>query len=61
MVCTRPCKPAEQQQLYDLLDHPDPQVRRRAKALLLSAQGHSANQLVPMVNLTAKSIRRRCT
>lgn len=58
MVCTRPFKPGEQQQLYDLLDHPDPQIRRRAKAVLLSVEGLSANQLVPMVSLTAKSIRK---
>lgn len=34
MVCTRPFKSGEQQQLHDLLDHH--QVHRRAKALLLS-------------------------
>lgn len=58
MLSTRSFHTDEQQQLYDLLDHPDPQVHRRAKAVLLSAEGYSANQLVSRVNLTAKSIRK---
>lgn len=61
MLCTRAFQPGEKQKLYALLDHPDPQIRRRAKAVLLSAEGHSANQLVPRVNLTAKSIRKWLT
>ena len=58
MLFARPFQPGEEQQLDALLDHPGPQIRRRAKPLLLSACGHSANRLVPMVNLTAKSIRK---
>jgi len=58
MLSTRSFSQDEKQRLYELLDHPDPQIRRRAKAVLLSAEGPSANQLVPMVNLTAKSIRK---
>ena len=61
MLSTRSFHKDEQQQLYDLLDHPDPQVHRRAKAVLLSAEGYSANQMVPLVNLTAKSIRKWIT
>lgn len=61
MLCTRAFQPGEKQKLYALLDHPDPQIRRRTKAVLLSAEGHSANQLVPRVNLTAKSIRKWLT
>lgn len=61
MLCTRAFQPGEKQQLYALLDHPDPQIRRRTKAVLLSAEGPSANQLVPRVNLTAKSIRKWLT
>lgn len=58
MVRVRPLSKAEEQQLYRLLDHPDPQIPKRAKAVLLSAQGYSANEMVPVVNLTAKSIRK---
>ena len=58
MLSVRPISKAEEQQLYRLLDHPDPQVQKRAKAVLLSAQGYSANEMVPLVNLTAKSIRK---
>ena len=58
MLSVHPLSKAEEQQLYQLLDHPDPQVQKRAKAVLLSAQGYSANQMVPMVNLTVKSIRK---
>lgn len=58
MLSVRPLSKAEEQQLYSLLDHPDPQVQKRAKAVLLSAQGYSANEMVPLVNLTAKSIRK---
>ena len=63
MLCVRPLSRKEKDQLYGLLDHPKPQVRKRAKAVLLSSEGYSANQMVPLVNLlvnlTAKSIRKR--
>jgi len=58
MLCVRPLSQKEKDQLYELLEHPDPQVRRRAKAVLLSSEGYSANEMVLMVNLTAKSIRK---
>lgn len=56
MLCVRPLFRKEKDQLYGLLDHPKPQVRKRAKAFLLSSEGYSADQMVPLVNLTAKSI-----
>ena len=58
MLCVRPLFRKEKDQLYELLDYPEPQVRKRAKAVLLSAEGYSANEMVPLVNLTAKSIRK---
>jgi len=58
MLCVRPIPQKEKDQLYELLEHPDPQVRKRAKAVLLSSEGYSANEMVLMVNLTAKSIRK---
>ena len=58
MLCVRPIPQKEKDRLYELLDHPEPQVRKRAKAVLLSSEGYSANEMVLMVNLTAKSIRK---
>jgi len=58
MLCVRPLSQKEKDRLYELLDHPEPWVRKRAKAVLLSSEGYSANEMVPMVNLTAKSIRK---
>lgn len=58
MLSVRAVSQEERQQLYDLLEHRDEPVRKRAKAVLLSAEGYSANEMVPRVNLTAKSIRR---
>lgn len=37
MLSVHPLSQDEQQQLYHLLDHPNPRVCKRAKAVLLSA------------------------
>ena len=58
MLCVRPLSQKEKDRLYELLDHPEPRVRKRAKAVLLSSEGYSANEMVPLVDLTAKSIRK---
>ena len=57
MLSVRALSPQEQTQLHELLDHAQTAVQRRARAVLLSAEGYGANDMVPLVNLTAKSIR----
>lgn len=58
MLSVRALSPQEQEQLHKLLDHAQVSVQRRARAVLLSAEGYGANEMVPLVNLTAKSIRK---
>lgn len=54
----RKLKPAEEQQLRQWLDGDDPDLRHRARVVLLSGEGYRVPEIGPMVNAHPTNLRK---